>query len=90
MCAFFSPPRLSPIQAGISRAFAVHQTDIIQRIHRGFDLADYLSNDLGLPRREPWSHKVRPSRFWDIDRLQDVRWDEEGAARFDNSRGQLP
>jgi len=67
--------------------FSVHQTDII---HYGFDLADYLRSEFHLPGREPWPDKVRPIRFWDIDRFQGVRWDENGAATFDNSRGQLP
>ena len=49
--------------------FSVHQTDII---YYGFDLADYLRNEFRLPGREPWSEKVRPIRFWDIEQFQDV------------------
>ncbi len=67
--------------------FSVHQTDII---HYGFDLADYLRSEFGLPGREPWPEQVRPIRFWDLDRFQDVRWGPDGSAVFDNSGGQLP
>ncbi|MGA2068602.1 MAG: SMI1/KNR4 family protein [Thermoguttaceae bacterium] len=66
--------------------FSVHQTDII---YYGVDLADYLRNDFHLSGREPWPEKVRPIRFWDIDRFQNVRW-AAAACVFDNSRGQLP
>jgi hypothetical protein len=51
--------------------FSVHQTDII--IY-GFDLADYWRAEFSLPGREPWPATVRPIRFWDIDRFQNVRW----------------
>lgn len=51
--------------------FSVHQTDIIQY---GFDLADYLRHEFGLPGREPWPEQVRPIRFWDLDRFQGIRW----------------
>lgn len=74
-----------PHMAG-NPVFSVHQTDII---HYGFDLADYLRNEFGLPGREPWPEKVRPIRFWEIDRFQDVRW-ESGPVKFDNGRGVLP
>jgi hypothetical protein len=67
--------------------FSVHQTDII---HYGFDLADYLRNEFGLPSREPWPERVRPIRFWDLDRFQEVRWGPDGGCVFDNNRGQLP
>jgi hypothetical protein len=67
--------------------FSVHQTDII---HYGFDLADYLRHEFGLPGREPWPDQVRPIRFWDIDRFQQMRWGPDGGCVFDNSRGQLP
>jgi hypothetical protein len=50
--------------------FSVHQTDII---HYGFDLADYLRHEFHLPGREQWPEQVRPIRFWDLDRFQDVR-----------------
>jgi hypothetical protein len=67
--------------------FSVHQTDII---HYGFDLADYLRHEFGLPGREPWPQDVRPIRFWDLDRFQNVRWGPDGSCVFDNSKGQLP
>jgi hypothetical protein len=67
--------------------FSVHQTDII---HYGFDLADYLRHEFGLPGRQPWPDRVRPIRFWDLDRFQEVRWGPDGSCVFDNSRGQLP
>jgi hypothetical protein len=67
--------------------FSVHQTDII---HYGFDLGDYLRLEFGLPGREPWPGQVRPIRFWDLDRFQEVRWGPDGGCVFDNSRGQLP
>ncbi len=67
--------------------FSGHQTDII---HYGFDLADYLRHEFGLPSREPWPEQVRPIRFWDLDRFQEVRWGPDGGCVFDNSRGQLP
>ncbi len=66
--------------------FSVHQTDII---HYGFDLVDYLRHEFGLPGREPWPERMRPIRFWDLDRFQDVRW-SHGPCEFDNSGGQLP
>jgi hypothetical protein len=67
--------------------FSVHQTDIIPY---GFDLADYLRHEFGLPGREPWPGRVRPIRFWDVGRFQGVRWGPDGSCVFDNSRGQLP
>jgi hypothetical protein len=66
--------------------FSVHQTDII---HYGFDLADYLRHGFNLPGREPWADQVRPIRFWDIDRFQEVRW-AGGSCVFDNSGEELP
>lgn len=66
--------------------FSVHQTDII---HYGFDLADYLRHEFHLPDREPWPKHVRAIRFWDIDRFQTMRWNED-ACVFDNSKGELP
>ena len=90
-------PRLIPIyghrmmpdepQEPGNPVFSVHQTDII---HYGFDLADYLRHEFGLPGREPWPERVRPIRFWDPDRFQEVRWGPDGSCVFDNSRGQLP
>lgn len=75
-----------PHEAG-NPVFSVHQTDII---HYGFDLADYLRHEFGLPGREPWPERVRPIRYWDLDRFQDVRWGPDGSCAFDNSRGRLP
>lgn len=66
--------------------FSVHQTDII---HYGFDLADYLRHEFHLPDRAAWPEQVRPIRFWDIDRLQEVRW-SGGSCKFDNRGGALP
>jgi hypothetical protein len=66
--------------------FSVHQTDIICY---GFDLTDYLRHEFCLPGRDPWPKKVRPIRFWDIDRFQNVRW-ADGACVFDNSERDLP
>ena len=66
--------------------FSVHQTDII---YYGHDLEDYLLHEFGLPRRKPWPEKLRPIRFWDIERFQEVRW-ANGPCVFDNRRGILP
>lgn len=66
--------------------FSVHQTDVI---YYGFDLADYIRHEFDLPGREPWPEQIRPIRFWDIARFQDVRW-EGGSCRFDNRKGPLP
>ena len=65
---------------------SVHQTDII---HYGFDLADFLRHEFGLPGREPWPETVRPIRFWDMNSFQETRW-ANGPVEFDNSRGDLP
>ena len=67
--------------------FSVHQTDII---HYGFNLADYLRHEFGLPGREPWPESVRSIRFWTLDRFHEVRWGPDGGCVFDNSRNQLP
>lgn len=66
--------------------FSVHQTDII---YYGFDLADYLRHDFHLGGREPWPENIRPIRFWDLDRFQNVRW-ARGPCVFDNRKGELP
>lgn len=66
--------------------FSVHQTDIIPY---GFDLADYLRQEFDLPGREPWPAELRPIRFWDLDRFQEVRW-SGGPCVFDNRGGELP
>lgn len=50
---------------------SIHQTDII---YYGFDLADYLRHEFGLPGREKWPEVLRPIRFWDVDRFQNIRW----------------
>jgi hypothetical protein len=50
-----------PNEAG-NPVFSVHQTDIIRY---GFDLADYLRREFGLPGREPWPEQERSIRFWD-------------------------
>jgi hypothetical protein len=66
--------------------FSVHQTDII---YYGFDLADYLRHEFDLEGREPWPKRVRPIRFWNVDRFQDVRW-KGGSYTFDNRQDQPP
>jgi hypothetical protein len=67
--------------------FSVHQTDIIVY---GYDLADYLRTVFKLPDPATEPQEVRPIRFWDLDRFQQVRWGPDGSCAFDNSRGQLP
>ena len=81
----------SPHIAG-NPVFSVHQTDIICY---GVDLADYFVHEFVDDKSDP--NYVWPSRdtyrkieFWDLRRFQDVRWDENGMARFDNRRGILP
>ncbi len=74
-----------PLSPG-NPVFSVHQTDII---YYGFDLADYFRNEFILGGRHPWPDQVREIRFWDIERFQDIRW-EEGPCAFDNSDGTLP
>jgi hypothetical protein len=66
--------------------FSVHQTDII---YYGHDLEDYLRHEFELSGREPWSENLRPIRFWEIERFQEVRW-ANGPCVFDNRRGILP
>ncbi len=65
--------------------FSVHQTDII---YYGFDLADYLRAEFHLAGREPWPEKLRPIRFWNLDRFRAVRW-SKGSCLFDNSQAPL-
>jgi hypothetical protein len=70
--------------------FSVHQTDIIVY---GYDIADYLRAVFKLPDVKPCPEQVReirPIRFWDLDRFQEVRWGPDGCCTFDNRRGQLP
>ena len=43
--------------------FSVHQSDIVVY---GFDLADYLRNEFGLPGRQPRPAKTQSIRFWDV------------------------
>lgn len=53
--------------------FSVHQTDII---HYGADLKDYLCREFSLPTvHKPEPGQIRPIRFWNIERFQEVRWD---------------
>lgn len=66
--------------------FSVHQTDIICY---GQDLEDYLRNEFHLTGRKPWPENLRPIRFWNIKRFQEVRW-ADGPCVFDNRRGTLP
>jgi hypothetical protein len=66
--------------------FSVHQTDII---YYGYDLEDYLRHEFDLPGRKAWPEHLRPVRFWDIERFQEVRW-ADGSCVFDNRRGILP
>jgi hypothetical protein len=66
--------------------FSVHQTDII---YYGHDLEDYLRHEFDLSGRRPWPENMRPVRFWDIQRFQEVRW-ANGPCIFDNRRGILP
>lgn len=73
-----------PREAG-NPVFSVHQTDII---YYGFDLLDYLRHEFKLGDREPWPEKIRPIRFWDLDRFE-TRWDN-GSCAFHNSKGILP
>ncbi len=79
-----------PCEAG-NPVFSVHQTDII--IY-GVDLRDYFLREFfsDEKRRGLWPvpANVRQIEFWDIERFQDTRWDENGMARFDNRRGILP
>jgi hypothetical protein len=51
--------------------FSVHQTDIVQY---GADLETYLRNEFNLSESEPQQHPIRPIRFWNIERFQEVRW----------------
>ncbi len=74
-----------PHEAG-NPVFSVHQTDII---YYGFALADYLRHEFDLPDREPWPGEVRPIRFWDVQRFQEVRW-SGGPCVFDDRAGVLP
>jgi hypothetical protein len=58
-----------PHSAG-NPVFSVHQTDIMVY---GFNLADYLRHEFGLPGREPWPEQLIWIRFWDLDSFQNVR-----------------
>ena len=55
----------------------------------GYDLEDYLRHEFDLPGRQPWPDNLRPIRFWNIQRFQEVRW-ADGSCVFDNRRGILP
>jgi hypothetical protein len=74
-----------PHEAG-NPVFSVHQTDII---HYGFDLENYLCAEFHFPDERPVPSRMRPIRFWDIDRFQSVRW-SAGPVLFDNRAGDLP
>ncbi len=77
---------ISRPSAARSVRLTLHQTDII---YYGFDLADYLRHEFELPDREPWPERVRPTRFWAVDRLQEERW-ADGPCTLDNRAGILP
>ena len=49
----------------------------------GFDLEDYFRGEFHLGGRKSWPEQVRPIRFWDIERFQDVAW-ADGPRLFDN------
>jgi hypothetical protein len=66
--------------------FSVHQTDIIVY---GPDLETYLRSEFHLESLGTETQSPAPIRFWDIDRFQEVRW-EDGPCVFDNSKGVLP
>lgn len=66
--------------------FSVHQTDIIVY---GPDLETYLRREFRLEGAPTEFENGAPIRFWDIDRFQEVRW-EDGPCTFDNSKGVLP
>jgi hypothetical protein len=51
--------------------FSVLQMDII---YYGFDLDDYLRHEFNLPGRKEWPAQMRPVRFWDPERFQELRW----------------
>jgi hypothetical protein len=40
----------------------------------GFDLDDYLRHEFNLPGRKEWPAQMRPVRFWDPERFQELRW----------------
>jgi len=69
--------------------FSVHQTDIICY---GNDLRDYLMHDFlsGNPGTWPINENLREIEFWDINRFGEIRWGNDGIARFDNRKGTLP
>ena len=78
-----------PHQSG-NPVFSVHQTDVICY---GIDLRDYLIHEFYTATEGyvwPIPANVRRIEFWDLERFQDTRWDENGTARFDNRRGILP
>jgi hypothetical protein len=51
--------------------FSVHQTDII---YYGTDLETYLLSEFDRKVPGEMQAVVRPIRFWDLDRFQEVRW----------------
>ena len=58
-----------PHEAG-NPVFSVYQMDIV---YYGFDLDDYLRHEFHLPERKDWPAKVRPVRFWNLDRIEGFR-----------------
>lgn len=94
-----SAPKLIPIYAHRmmpdrpcehdNPVFSVHQTDII---YYGINLRDYLIHEFFANELYVWPipEKIKPIEFWDIRKFHEVRWDENGMARFDNRRGLLP
>jgi hypothetical protein len=93
---FVAAPKLIPIYGNAmipdephlpgNPVFSVDQTDII---YWGFDLADALRRTFRMAGREPWPEKIRPIRFWDLNRFQEMCWRDTIRA-FDNSEAKLP
>ncbi len=75
-----------PHRAG-NPVLSVHQTDII---HYGANLADYFRHEFDRDNHEIWPEPIPPTRFWDVERWQAVRWGPDGSCTFDNSAGLLP
>lgn len=63
-----------PQEAG-NPVFSVYQTDIV---YYGSDLRDYLWSEFGTHASGYVPGPVRPIRFWNIDRFQEVCWSKEG------------
>ena len=88
--AFRRCPAPMPIKMPIRRS----RRQFLRLVLAGVDLRDYFLREFfsDEKRRGPWPVPltVRQIEFWDIERFQDTRWDENGMARFDNRRGILP